>query len=113
MHLTKVEIVNFRSLKNVTVDLQPGLNVVVGRNNSGKTNLLGAIRAAPAELDRILRTLRVQMEEMPIDDLSANGLGYNNLLYIAVVLEHLKAPVGTECPLLFCASGRLRTLLPI
>jgi putative ATP-dependent endonuclease of OLD family len=59
-----------------------------------------AIRAAPAELDRILRTLRVQMEDMPIEDLSANGLGYNNLLYIAVILEHLRSPVGDECPLL-------------
>lgn len=59
-----------------------------------------AIRASGVELDRILRTLRVQMENGPIDDLSANGLGYNNLLYIAVILEHLKVPDADECPLL-------------
>ena len=59
-----------------------------------------AIRAAEVNLDRILRTLRVQMEGGPIGDLSANGLGYNNLLYMAVILEHLKAPDTDECPLL-------------
>lgn len=46
MHLSKIEIINFRSLKSLTVDLQPGLNVLVGRNNTGKTNLLHAIRHA-------------------------------------------------------------------
>ena len=46
MHIAKIEVSNFRSLKNVTVDLRPGLNVLVGRNNSGKTNLFAAIRHA-------------------------------------------------------------------
>ncbi len=46
MHLSQVEIKNFRSLKELTVNLQPGLNVLVGRNNTGKTNLLQAIRHA-------------------------------------------------------------------
>ena len=46
MHLAKIEVTNFRSLNNLTVDLLPGLNVLVGRNNTGKTNLLDAIRHA-------------------------------------------------------------------
>src|SRR5271169_1911211 len=46
MHLAVVEIKNFRSLKELRVDLQSGLNVLVGRNNTGKTNLLQAIRHA-------------------------------------------------------------------
>lgn len=59
-----------------------------------------AIRAAEAKFERILRTLRVQMDGTPIGDLAASGLGYNNLLYIAVILEHLKSPQPDECPLL-------------
>lgn len=31
MHLAQVEIANFRSFKSLTVNLQPGLNVLVGR----------------------------------------------------------------------------------
>ena len=46
MYLSKVEIKNFRNLKDVTVELTPGLNVLVGRNNIGKTNLFKAIRQA-------------------------------------------------------------------
>ncbi|MCC6769723.1 MAG: AAA family ATPase [Gemmatimonadaceae bacterium] len=58
------------------------------------------IRAAELEFERILRTLQVQMTGGPVDGLDANGLGYNNLLYIAVVLEHLRAPADEERPLL-------------
>ena len=40
MYLSIVEIKNFRSFETLRVDLQSGLNVLVGRNNTGKTNLL-------------------------------------------------------------------------
>ena len=44
MHLAHVEVRNFRCLRELRVDLQHGLNVLVGRNNVGKTSLLAAIR---------------------------------------------------------------------
>ncbi len=59
-----------------------------------------AITAAEIEFQRILRSLQVQMDGTPIGALDANGLGYNNLLYMAVVLEHLKCPQPDENPLL-------------
>jgi putative ATP-dependent endonuclease of the OLD family len=46
MHLSRVEIKNFRCLEDVTIDLRSGLNVLVGRNNTGKTNVFNAIRQA-------------------------------------------------------------------
>lgn len=46
MYLSKVNIKNFRNLKDVTVNLRSGLNVLVGRNNAGKTNIFKAIRQA-------------------------------------------------------------------
>ncbi len=58
------------------------------------------ISAAEADFEKILRTLQVHMTNSPIGSLSANGLGLNNLLYIAVVLEHLKSSEITDCPLL-------------
>jgi putative ATP-dependent endonuclease of OLD family len=59
-----------------------------------------AIRATDIDFDRILRTLQVHMTGEPITGLQANGLGYNNLLYMAVVLEHLQEPLADELPLL-------------
>ncbi|MCZ7936359.1 ATP-dependent nuclease [Agrobacterium salinitolerans] len=43
MKLTKIYIKNFRSLKNLQVDLEEYLSIIVGKNNSGKTSLLLAL----------------------------------------------------------------------
>lgn len=67
---------------------------------AGSDYSASAIKAAEIEFEKILRTLQVQMDDTPIGSLSANGLGYNNLLYMAVVLEHLKSPDPDECPML-------------
>lgn len=40
------------------------------------------------------------MDDAPIADLSNNGLGYNNVLYMAVLLQHLSDPIDEEHPLL-------------
>lgn len=91
---------------NDELEAQPLVSKVKGslqdttRSIAGTDYAPSAIRAAEVNFDRILRTLRVQMEGTPIGDLVANGLGYNNLLYIAVILEHLKSPQPDECPLL-------------
>lgn len=82
-------------ISDVKTSLQATTKLIAGTDYAPS-----AIRASGVELDRVLRTLRVQMENGPIDDLSANGLGYNNLLYMAVILEHLKVPDADECPLL-------------
>lgn len=67
---------------------------------SGSDYSEAAIRATDVDFDRILRTLQVQMTGEPVGGLQANGLGYNNLLYMAVVLEHLQDPLADELPLL-------------
>lgn len=40
MFIARLRLVNFRSYSDATVEFAPGLNVIVGRNASGKTNLL-------------------------------------------------------------------------
>lgn len=46
MHIKKIVIQGFKTYKNTTIidDLLPNLNVVVGRNGSGKSNFFAAIR---------------------------------------------------------------------
>ena len=39
MQIKKAEVENFRKLKNVTIDLDDSVTLIVGRNNSGKTSL--------------------------------------------------------------------------
>jgi len=51
MYLAKILIKNFRRLNNVTLEFVPGLNVLVGPNNVGKTAVVDALRALLAGVD--------------------------------------------------------------
>jgi putative ATP-dependent endonuclease of OLD family len=51
MHLAKIVIKNFRKLKHAQLSFQPGLNVLVGGNNVGKTAVIDALRALLAGHD--------------------------------------------------------------
>ncbi len=43
MNLRKIELRNFRNYEHITLDFDPGVNLIVGDNAQGKTNLLEAI----------------------------------------------------------------------
>ena len=43
MNLTEIELRNFRNYDHVKLDFEPGVNLIVGDNAQGKTNLLEAI----------------------------------------------------------------------
>lgn len=45
MYLSKLVVKNFRKLDNVEFNFVPGLNIVLGANNIGKTALVDALRA--------------------------------------------------------------------
>lgn len=51
MYLAKLRIVNFRKLKDVTLEFQKGLNILVGPNNAGKTAVVDALRALLGGID--------------------------------------------------------------
>lgn len=40
MKISRIEIDNFRLLKEFSVDLEENLSLIVGKNNTGKTSLL-------------------------------------------------------------------------
>lgn len=52
MYISKIEISNFRNFSSATIKLNFGLNIIIGHNNSGKTNLLKALQLV---FDRDLR----------------------------------------------------------
>lgn len=43
MYLSRLYIENYRSIEKCDLKFQPGKNIIVGRNNSGKSNILKAI----------------------------------------------------------------------
>jgi putative ATP-dependent endonuclease of OLD family len=46
MYLSRLCVRNFRNIESLDLRLRPGLNVIVGENNVGKTNVLDALRVA-------------------------------------------------------------------
>ena len=60
MYISRLVIRNFRNFKHLDVELNAGLTCIVGENNSGKTNLLYAIRLA---LDANLPAFRRQLSK--------------------------------------------------
>lgn len=58
MYVSRIVVRNYRNLSNLDVGLNPGVTCVVGENNTGKTNLLRAIRLpVDATLSSQYRTL--------------------------------------------------------
>jgi DNA replication and repair protein RecF len=54
MHLRRIELVDVRSYDRASLELDPGVSVLVGRNAQGKTNLLEAVlRAATGSSHRV------------------------------------------------------------
>lgn len=51
MYLQHLHVQGFRSLDDTAVAFQPGVTVLVGENNAGKTNVIDAVRHLTAPLD--------------------------------------------------------------
>lgn len=43
MHISRLVIRNYRSIKNLDLKFEKGKNVIIGRNNAGKSNIIKAI----------------------------------------------------------------------
>ena len=43
MKIIKIEVQNYRLLKDFSIDLEDALSLVVGKNNCGKTSLLSVM----------------------------------------------------------------------
>lgn len=44
MYITNIKIKNFRAIENLELNLNSGLNVIIGENNSGKTSIIDLLR---------------------------------------------------------------------
>ncbi|TMU76898.1 DUF2813 domain-containing protein [Pseudomonas fluorescens] len=54
MKISKIEISNFRLLREFSLDLEDELSLVIGKNNSGKTSLLSALEKFVVEKYKIV-----------------------------------------------------------
>ena len=74
MYISKIKIKNFRNFKEKEVEFTEGVNVIIGHNNAGKTNLLKAL-ALVLDFQGAKRLVIDDFQKSPtpdIDDLKNN-----------------------------------------
>lgn len=86
MYISGIKIKNYRNFKDLFIEFNQGLNVIIGHNNSGKTNLIKALQLV---LDRGLK------EKPSIDDFCKLNYDYSEPPSIEVsifIKEHDDKP---------------------
>lgn len=72
VYLERLDLKGFRSLADTAVTLQPGVTVLVGENNAGKSNIMDAIRHLTPPLDG-RRDLYLRTEDLHRDGCTNGG----------------------------------------
>lgn len=86
MYISQVKIRNFRSFKSLDLELRPGKNVIVGKNNSGKSNIIKALDYVLGE--RYPTYINFGMEDFHAID--SDEPQYSSSFTICVQLKHGK-----------------------
>lgn len=74
MFLRRIVIENYRNYLHTEIELTEGLNVIVGPNNSGKSNLLNVIN--------FLSSNSLKEKKFSVDDINKNDLFSNYAKYL-------------------------------
>lgn len=67
MKLDRVQIQNFRSIKELTIRFRQSCQILVGINESGKTNILRALQLIRAGSKSVDADIRIPLKDEPID----------------------------------------------
>src|SRR5438876_2068020 len=94
MYLAGINVKNFRNIEELHLSLSPGLNVIVGENNVGKTNLLDAIHAGLGAASATSEPIRVTKDDLRIDQ-SGNRTG--NPIQVDFVFFALSESERAQC----------------
>lgn len=81
MKLRSLYIDNFRCLKNFEVKKIGNVNLIVGKNNTGKTSVLEAIRLYATDLNSVVnRMMQIEAEHDEIFKPEENLINKNEVL---------------------------------
>ncbi len=72
MYLAQIKIKNFRAIKETKITFSKGLNVIIGRNNTGKTAIIDALRICYS-YGKQRRDIYINKEDFYIDESDPNA----------------------------------------
>jgi energy-coupling factor transporter ATP-binding protein EcfA2 len=103
IRLAAIRVQDFRSLRDVTMRLQPGITVLVGENNSGKTSMLEALAVAMGSRRPRLEDLyqdpsgRVASCQLDIRMEPTSGEEFSDDVR-GIVGDAMRVPLGPDAP---------------
>lgn len=104
MRLNRVQIKNFRSIESLTIILEPTCRVLVGINESGKSNILKALSMLDAKNNPTKEDIRqILSEELPIKEANIRFIFKLNETEIDDIYKKVKNKILTnrdDAPLL-------------
>lgn len=100
MHISKLEIRNFRNFRSAEFRFNEGVNTLIGENGSGKTNVFHAIRLL---LDDSLSRKATLLHESDFN--RANGIWQGHWIIISCTFSNLDLSEG--CQTLKHATGHM------
>ena len=89
MYVSKLEVINYRSFKNFSIDLKP-LTLIIGENNIGKSNLLDSIGLIFSQDISFFK--KRFLEEADFNQKSIQRLK-NNILDFSMAADEINYPV--------------------
>jgi hypothetical protein len=113
MYLSRVSIKNYRSIRQLDVGFEPRCRILVGINESGKTNILAALNLLDTEVSTTRRDLREPgLREEPITEAHVRfifGLTRDEASQISTKLKERIISKTYESPIIVM-DGNPRTL---
>ena len=70
LNLTKIRIQNYRNFEDLEIDFEPNCTIIIGENNSGKTNILEAIYAC-LRANRLVRQGAFELSDFHLSSSTA------------------------------------------
>lgn len=87
MYISRVVIKNYRSIKDLVLNFNPGKNIIVGKNNSGKSNIIKAIDIVLGESSPTY----AKYNNITESDFYSNSSGTTNKIMIFCELQKMSA----------------------
>lgn len=113
MYVSELHIQNFRIFENLNLSLNPGLNVLVGENNSGKTAIIDAVRLTldtnSAEWNRIVESDFNNSSETLSIKLKFDGITPDQACTFVEHLTHEEGANGVRHSVLYLTLTARRT----
>ncbi len=71
MHISRLNISNFRAFESLSINFQKGVNIIIGENNSGKSAIIDALRICLG-YGKSDNTIYIQESDLHIDSTDPN-----------------------------------------